>query len=111
MGEQPLQQALRASLGATAPPQGLPSPLVALWYAGRGEWDRAHAIVQHESDADSAWVHALLHRQEGDLFNAAYWYRRAGRPSANASIDDEWDAIAAALSVRGQAANRDGDRT
>ena len=53
--------------------------LLALWWDARGDWKRAHEIAQDVSDADGAWVHAYLHRKEGDLGNAAYWYRRAGR--------------------------------
>lgn len=111
MDPSPSAPELKASLAAAAPPEGLPPPLLALWHAGRGDWSRAHGIVQDEGDADSAWVHALLHRQEGDLSNAAYWYRRAGRPSAGSSIDAEWDAIAAALCAQGRNKTRDGDPT
>ena len=53
-------------------------PLAALWWAAKGNWDEAHKIVQDEETADAAWVHAYLHRVEGDLGNAGYWYRRAG---------------------------------
>jgi len=65
-------ETFRASLAGSAPPQGLSPPLAALWHAGRGAWDAAHEIVQDEGDANCAWVHAHLHRQEGDLGNAAY---------------------------------------
>ena len=58
---------------------GPDAPLAALWWAAKGEWDKAHEIVQDEDDADAAWVHAYLHRVEGDLGNAGYWYRRAGK--------------------------------
>ena len=57
----------------------------------------AHRLVQDESSNDAAWVHAYLHRVEGDLGNAGYWYRRAGKPVAKGSLDEEWGAIAAAL--------------
>jgi hypothetical protein len=87
----------RASLREEAPPAGAAPALRALWFAGRGAWEEAHAVVQDEADADSAWVHAHLHRQEGDLGNAAYWYRRAGRPEARGSIEDEWAEIVGAL--------------
>jgi hypothetical protein len=87
----------RASLREEAAPEGATPALAALWRAGRGEWAEAHAIVQDEPDADSAWVHAHLHRQEGDLANAAYWYRRAGRPEARGSIEDEWAEIVGVL--------------
>jgi hypothetical protein len=67
--------------------------LLALWFAGRGEWERAHEIAQALDNRDGAWVHAWLHRQEGDTRNAGYWYRRAGRPAASGSSDAEWEAI------------------
>jgi hypothetical protein len=96
MAEGPIAR-FRASLREEAPPEGAAPALAALWRAGRGEWIEAHALVQGEPDADSAWVHAHLHRQEGDLGNAAYWYRRAGRPEARGSIEDEWAEIVGAL--------------
>ena len=63
----------------------------------KGDWSRAHEIVQDEEGRDAAWVHAYLHRKEGDLANAGYWYRRAGKPACKTSLEDEWEAIAAAL--------------
>lgn len=93
--------ALRASLGATAPPPDLGPALEALWWQARGDWDAAHRCVQgNEGEAECDWVHAHLHRQEGDLDNAGYWYRRAGRPVSTASLDQEWDEIASALLLR-----------
>ena len=71
--------------------------LRALWHAARGEWDTAHTIAQDVDDKNGAWVHAYLHRQEGDLGNAAYWYGRAEQPVASDSLEAEWDRIAAAL--------------
>ena len=87
-----------ASLADTAPPPGLPLALLALWHAGRGEWAAAHGIAQAgEGEPACDWVHAYLHRQEGDLGNARYWYRRADRPEARDDLKDEWGAIAVAL--------------
>jgi len=65
--------------------------------AAKGQWDQAHKIVQDESDANSAWVHAYLHRVEGDLGNAGYWYRQAGQPVAKDSLEAEWERIVTAL--------------
>ena len=90
-------QGLRASLGAAAPPPGLGRALEALWYEAKGEWDRAHRLAQSEDTVDGAWVHAYLHRVEGDASNAAYWYRRAGRPVSDLPTAEEWAAIAEAL--------------
>ena len=74
--------------------------LRALWLGLRGEWASAHKIAQDDDDADAAWVHAWLHRIEGDTQNAAYWYRRAGRTAAEGGTDAEGEAIAQALSAR-----------
>ena len=88
----------RASLGAAAPPPGAATVLQALWWQGKGDWHRAHALAQEvEDDADGAWVHAHLHRVEGDLGNAGYWYRRADQPVATDALDAEWAAITQAL--------------
>jgi hypothetical protein len=71
----------------------------ALWYEGQGDWTTAHDQVQDDNSADGAWVHAYLHRVEGDQFNAAYWYRRAGRavPAKNLALGDEWAQLVQAL--------------
>jgi len=88
---------LSAGLSNAAPAPELTPPLAALWWAAKGEWDAAHKIVQDESDANSAWVHAYLHRVEGDLSNAGYWYRQAGQPVAKDSLESEWERIASTL--------------
>ena len=87
----------KASLSGAAPAPGLDAPLAALWWAAKGRWDEAHKIVQDEQTADSAWVHAYLHRVEGDPGNAGYWYRRAHKPVATRSLESEWEAIVLAL--------------
>ena len=79
------------------PPAGLAEPLLALWWDAAGDWDRAHAIVADHEGADAAWVHAYLHRKEGDEENARYWYARAGRPVARGALEAEWDGIVAVL--------------
>lgn len=89
---------LRETLASPTPPDGLPPLVAALWHDAKGDWDTAHQIAQDVDDADGAWVHAYLHRKEGDEGNAAYWYRRAGRPVAmHLSLEEEWLQIAAAL--------------
>ncbi len=90
-------QSFSASLEASAPPPGLSRALDALWYEANGEWDRAHGLAQSEDNEDGAWVHAYLHRVEGDSANAAYWYRRAQRPVAEVPAREEWAAIVQAL--------------
>ena len=85
------------SLTAKAPPRGLAPALAALWWAQKGDWDKAHKIVMDEGGRDAAWVHAHLHRVEGDTGNAAYWYRQAKKPVTAGAHAAEWKAIAAAL--------------
>jgi len=93
--------AFKSSLTKSKPPAGLSPALAALWWAGRDEWDKAHAIVMNEdADRDCAWVHAHLHRVEGDLSNARYWYRQADKPAATGPLPAEWDAIANALTAK-----------
>jgi hypothetical protein len=79
------------------PPPGLSGALLALLQDARGNWSAAHESAQGEETPDSAWVHAYLHRKEGDLGNAAYWYRRAGRPLPKCGAEAEWEQIAREL--------------
>jgi hypothetical protein len=88
---------LEASLAAAEPPAELDSALKALWHAAKGNWDTAHELAQAQDDARGAWVHAYLHRVEGDQSNAGYWYRRAGRPHSTAPLQAEWQEIVRAL--------------
>jgi hypothetical protein len=87
----------KSALSAPTPPAGLSPALTALWHDARGDWDAAHTVAQEIHSPDGAWIHAYLHRKEGDAGNAAYWYTRAGKPVSSASLDAEWDAIATAL--------------
>ena len=94
-------QQYQDSIGGEAPPAGLTLALQALWWAGKGEWDRAHGCAQQqEGDPACDWVHAHLHRLEGDLNNAAYWYRRAGHAMPADTTAAEWPVIASALLAR-----------
>ncbi len=85
-----------SSFRASAAPPDEP-PLRALWLDARGDWDGAHKCVDVLEDKDSMWVHAYLHRKEGDVSNARYWYARAGRPPQDGPLEDEWTEIAGAL--------------
>jgi hypothetical protein len=89
--------AFRASLSNPAPAPSLSLALQALWRDARGDWDGAHRLAQEDEGAAGCWVHAYLHRKEGDSANAAYWYRRAGKPACSAALDAEWETIARAL--------------
>jgi hypothetical protein len=83
---------------AQRPPQpGWSGALQALAHDARGDWEAAHEAAQCEEGRAGAWVHAYLHRKEGDDSNAGYWYRRAGRPASTAALDAEWAQIAAEL--------------
>jgi hypothetical protein len=87
----------KSSLSDVAPASGISPPLAALWWAAKGDWGKAHAIVQDEEGVDAAWVHAYLHRVEGDLGNAGYWYRQAGKPVASGPVEAEWGRVVSAL--------------
>ena len=90
-------QSFRHSLDAAEPPPGLSLAAQALWWDAKGDWNRAHGCAQDQDDAQGAWVHAYLHRKEGDPGNAGYWYRRAGKPAAAGPLEAEWEAIAQVL--------------
>lgn len=88
----------RNSLQQNQPPQEAGSALVALWWDAKGNWQKAHENAQSSDEPDCAWVHAYLHRKEGDPWNADYWYRRAGKPSCRLALPEEWGQIAQTLS-------------
>jgi hypothetical protein len=71
--------------------------LRALWHDAKGEWDAAHEVAQNIDNPTGAWIHAYLHRKEGDLGNAGYWYRRAQKAECRTSLDGEWEEIVSAL--------------
>ena len=83
----------RDSLKADHPPRGLAAPVRALWHDARGDWKRAHEIVQAERSGAAERVHAYLHRKEGDLANADYWYARAGAERPRGSLEREWEEL------------------
>jgi|UniRef100_UPI00404ADB9C hypothetical protein len=87
----------QSSLQESTVPQGLGSPLQGLWHDGKGEWEKAHRRVQDDASTEAAWVHAYLHRKEGDASNAAYWYARARRPEPKTTLEEEWADIAREL--------------
>ncbi len=89
----------RETLLGNEPPQNVSVYLQALWFDAKKDWDKAHEIIQDIPDENASWIHAYLHRKEGDVFNAGYWYSRAGkkRPDASFSLEKEWEEIAEAL--------------
>jgi hypothetical protein len=87
----------RSSLMTDRPPQELSLPLAALWWDAKGDWTKAHESAQQDEGPAGAWVHAYLHRREGDLTNAGYWYQRAGKPVPRMPLDKEWAEIVNAL--------------
>jgi hypothetical protein len=87
----------KRSLSETEPTASSSPALAALWWAAKGDWGRAHALVMDEEGGNCAWVHAYLHRVEGDLDNAGYWYRQAGKAVPQGTLQSEWVAIADAL--------------
>jgi hypothetical protein len=86
-----------SSVERASPPAEISDALRALWEDARGNWDRAHEIAQAIDDKTGAWIHAYLHRKEGDAGNAAYWYRRAGQPVASGSLEVEWERLVSEL--------------
>lgn len=86
-----------SSLKEQSPPSGLSQSLQAMWHDGKNDWESAHNIAQDLASAEGSWIHAYLHRKEGDEGNAAYWYRRAGRQMPRISLTEEWKQIVSAL--------------
>lgn len=90
-------ETFKSSLNDQAPHPNLSPALRALWHDARGDWHTAHELAQAQGDRDGAWVHAYLHRKEGDAANAAYWYRRAGQRASTLTTEAEWEALVRAL--------------
>ncbi len=89
----------RKAVGGATAPAGASGAVLALWHDARGDWDGAHSAAQDDASKAGAWVHAYLHRKEGDPGNAGYWYARAGRrmPAAGVTLEAEWEQIARTL--------------
>jgi hypothetical protein len=83
----------RASLKSATPPGESNVYLQSLWHDGKGDWEKSHNIIQDVNDKTAAWIHAYLHRKEGDVFNANYWYNKAGRRMPGYALDKEWEEI------------------
>ena len=87
----------KASTKKNTPPKGMSLSLEAMWYQAKGNWGEAHRLAQSEKSPAGSWVHAFLHRVEGDIGNASYWYRLADRPVCTSCLNDEWEKIVVAL--------------
>ena len=85
------------TLSASQPPEGISVYIEALWYDAKGDWQKAHELIQDLPDKNASWIHAYLHRKEGDTWNADYWYSKASKKRPGLSLDKEWDEIVAAL--------------
>lgn len=89
--------AFKDSLSTQNPPQEASVYLRALWYDAKADWDKAHELIQDVPDKNAAWIHAYLHRKEGDTWNADYWYSRAGRKKPSVPLEEEWEQIASSF--------------
>jgi hypothetical protein len=90
-------EVFKESLKDSNPPADLSTLLKAMWFDGKGDWHLAHQLAQDVNTKDGSWIHAYLHRKEGDLGNAGYWYSRAGRTMPGNSLEAEWESITRAL--------------
>jgi hypothetical protein len=81
------------TLKRSSPEPHFSPALKSLWYDAKGNWERAHAEVDHLTDLDAAWVHAYLHRKEGDQWNADYWYAKARKRKPDCSLEEEWESL------------------
>jgi hypothetical protein len=82
------------TISGSEPPAEINDHLKALWYDKKGDWESAHSIVQILNDKNAEWIHAYLHRKEGDPYNASYWYRKANKSKPDISLDEEWENLA-----------------
>ncbi len=87
----------KETLSGSEPPQNCSVYLKTLWYDAKGEWDKAHKLIQDFEDRNASWIHAYLHRKEGDTGNADYWYSCAGKKRPSVSLEKEWEEIVTAL--------------
>ncbi len=87
----------KESIKESVPPPDINTLLQALWHDAKGDWETAHNLAQEVNTKDGSWIHAYLHRKEGDLGNATYWYHRANQPVCRKSLEDEWEQIAQEL--------------
>lgn len=87
----------KATLSSNLPPNGISNLLEAMWYDGKGDWEASHNIAQDIHSKEGSWIHAYLHRKEGDDGNAGYWYARAGKKFPSIGLEEEWEEICSEL--------------
>lgn len=87
----------KESLSANEVPQHISEYLKTMWHDAKNDWHKAHTLIQDIEDSKAAWIHAYLHRKEGDISNAGYWYKKAGKQRPSVSLDKEWEEIVTAL--------------
>jgi len=90
-------QKFKESISETTPPDDLSDHAKSLWYDAKKDWKRAHEIIQDIEDKNASWIHAYLHREEGDISNADYWYHRAGKKRPEMTLEKEWEQIVTAM--------------
>jgi hypothetical protein len=83
----------KETFAGSEPPKTMSVYLQSLWYDGKGDWGKSHNIIQDVEDKNASWIHAYLHRKEGDTSNADYWYNKAGRKRPSISLDEEWEQM------------------
>ena len=83
----------RQTLSFSQPPEKTSGHLLSLWYDAKGDWEKSHTLIQDIHDTTAAWIHAYLHRKEGDIGNADYWYHRAGKKRPSTTLQEEWEQI------------------
>ena len=86
-------EGFKSSLKNNKPPENINQLLKSLWYDAKGDWNKAHETAQEITSKDGALIHAYLHRKEGDLSNASYWYSRAGKKLPSNSLEEEWEEL------------------
>ena len=87
-------ESFKSSVALNRPPDNASPYLLSLWHDAKGNWEKAHTIIQDIDDRSASWIHAYLHRKEGDISNADYWYHRANKKRPNYSLEEEWNQIA-----------------
>lgn len=87
----------KETLSCNTPPPAESVYIKALWFDAKGDWNKAHELIQDLTDKKAAWIHAYLHRKEGDIWNADYWYNKAARKRPSLSLEEEWEQITSEL--------------